>query len=234
MGSETPSLDPSAGPAATGVCALDGYALCWMGEPLPRVAVSLCGAAHQLEHPAGYRRVGPVHRVGVALGVAVHEGLLLLDVLRRLAPPPPVVDGLALPPLPVACPRKPRAVARGRSPAPEKPLEEKAGPRGQVPLPPSARCSLPSCACPLVFSGEIAGRPGTSSRSRSGFSPTPCLPSAEHATPERPPYALLSPHSTAVAEHKAMPRCAPHGLPMGGGVDPHAPANDGPPQVSFP
>ena len=181
MGSETPPLDPSAGPAATGVCALDGYALCWMGEPLPRLAVSLYGAAHQLEHPAGYRRVGPVRRAGVALSVAFHEGLLLLDVLQRLAPPPPLVEGLALPPLLVACPRKPRAVARGRSPAPEKPLEEKAGPRGRVPLPSSARCSL-------VFSREIAGRPGTSSWSWSGFSPMPCLPSAEHATPKRPPY----------------------------------------------
>jgi hypothetical protein len=32
------------------------------------------------------------------------------------------------------------------------------------PLPSSARCSLPSCACSRRFSEETAGRPGTSSR----------------------------------------------------------------------
>ena len=38
------------------------------------------------------------------------------------------------------------------------------------PLPSLARCSLPSRACSRVFSGETAGRPGTSSRPWSGFS----------------------------------------------------------------
>src|SRR4028118_1983271 len=62
-------------------------------------AVALYGPAHHLEPLAGYLGVRLVHHAGVALGVAVHEPLVLLDVLERLAPPPPVVDGLALSPL---------------------------------------------------------------------------------------------------------------------------------------
>jgi hypothetical protein len=54
------------------------------------------GPAHHLEQLSGYRGVRLVHHPGAALGVAVYQPLLLLDVLEGLAPPPPVVDGLAL------------------------------------------------------------------------------------------------------------------------------------------
>src|ERR671916_125567 len=56
----------------------------------------LDGLADHLQPLAGYRRVGQADRAGVSLGPAVHEAFLLLDVLERLAAPPPVVDGLPL------------------------------------------------------------------------------------------------------------------------------------------
>jgi hypothetical protein len=46
--------------------------------------------AHHLEPLAGYLGVGLVHQAGVAIRPAVHEALVLLDVLEDLAPP--VVD----------------------------------------------------------------------------------------------------------------------------------------------
>ena len=58
--------------------------------------MALYEPAHHLEYLAGYRRIRLVHHAGVALGVAVREPLLLLDVLEGLAQMPPVVDGLAL------------------------------------------------------------------------------------------------------------------------------------------
>ena len=53
----------------------------------------LDGTAHDLEHLAGYRGVGPVHHPWVAPGMAVHKTSLLLDVLERPNPAPPAVDG---------------------------------------------------------------------------------------------------------------------------------------------
>jgi hypothetical protein len=62
------------------------------------------------------------------------------------------------------------------------------------PLPSSARCSLPSLACSRMFSDETAGRPGTSSRLLSGFSPMhlPPIRRTTYATraPVRPPWPL--------------------------------------------
>ena len=58
--------------------------------------VALYGPAHHLEQLAGYRGIRLVDHAGVALGVAFHQPLLLLDVFEGLAPPPPVVDGLQL------------------------------------------------------------------------------------------------------------------------------------------
>src|SRR3712207_9572465 len=77
----------------------DGYAGSWMGGARSGSAATLDGPAHQLEHLAGYRRVGPVHQPGVALGEAVHQPLLLPDVLERADLAPPAVDGRTLPPL---------------------------------------------------------------------------------------------------------------------------------------
>ena len=60
-------------------------------------AVAVDGPALHLEQVAGYLGVRWVHYAGVALRVAVHQALVLLDVLEGLARMPPVVDGLALP-----------------------------------------------------------------------------------------------------------------------------------------
>ncbi len=69
-----------------------GYSSSWTVERGSGPAVPLDGTAHDLEHLAGYRGVGPVHHPWVAPGVAVHETSLLLDVLERPNPAPPAVD----------------------------------------------------------------------------------------------------------------------------------------------
>jgi hypothetical protein len=103
MGPETPSFDPL---HKTGrdrslrdgwICALVDGRRADKNRTYYRFlkcpAVALYGAAHHLEPLAGYGGVRLVHHAGVALGPAVHQPLLLLDVLERLAPPLPVVDG---------------------------------------------------------------------------------------------------------------------------------------------
>ncbi len=51
-------------------------------------AVALDGPAHHFQPLPSYRRAGLVDRAGVALGVVVHEPLLLLDLIEDLARPP--------------------------------------------------------------------------------------------------------------------------------------------------
>ncbi len=92
-GRKRPYCRPRVGPAATIVCAMYGYSSSWTVERGSGPAVPLDGTAHDLEHLAGYRGVGPVHHPWVAPGVAVHETSLLLDVLERPNPAPPAVDG---------------------------------------------------------------------------------------------------------------------------------------------
>ena len=70
-----------------------GYSSSWTVERGSGLAVPLDGTAHDLEHLAGYRGVGPVHHPWVAPGMAVHKTSLLLDVLERPNPAPPAVDG---------------------------------------------------------------------------------------------------------------------------------------------
>jgi hypothetical protein len=65
-------------------------------------AVLLDGTAGYLEHLAGYLRVGPGDRPGVAPDVMVHESPLLLDFLERPNLAPPAGDGPTPPPLLVA------------------------------------------------------------------------------------------------------------------------------------
>ncbi len=52
-------------------------------------SVALDVPAHHLEQLPGYRDIRLIDHAGVALGVAVHEDLLILDVLEGLAQPPP-------------------------------------------------------------------------------------------------------------------------------------------------
>src|SRR5918998_5260113 len=76
------------------------FAFCRFSEvqfPLPGLAVALDGPTLHLEPLAAYSGVGLVHHARVALGPAVHEPFVLLDVLEGLALPPPVVDGRSLP-----------------------------------------------------------------------------------------------------------------------------------------
>ena len=112
----------------------------------------LYGMPLHLEQLAGYRGVGLVDHAGVALGVAVHQALLLLDVLECLVQMPPAVDGLTLPPLLSACSLT----------GAEKPPEEKAEPRGQVP-PPLFGPLLPALSRLLPRVLRRDRRPGTSS-----------------------------------------------------------------------
>src|SRR5918998_2015174 len=65
--------------------------------PLLGLAVALDGPTLHLEPLAGYGGVGLVHHARVTLGPAVHEPLVLLDVLEGFTSPPTVVDGHSLP-----------------------------------------------------------------------------------------------------------------------------------------
>lgn len=94
------------------------------------------------------------------------------------------------------------------------------------PLPSSACCSLPSPACRRAFSGETAGRPGTSSRSWSGFLSMRYLPTTKPSRPPPRPPSLRAPvrpsegsprtrRSPSAARAKTRPRRGV--LPRGAG-----------------